>query len=62
MCILKNSMTQLINKTKFVHVKPSIYIDFNKENNKEDPKLIVLEYHYVKMFLQKAMFQIDLLL
>ena len=25
-------------KMKPVDVKPSIYIDFNKENNKEDPK------------------------
>ena len=25
-------------KMKPVNVKPSIYIDFNKENNKEDPK------------------------
>ena len=25
-------------KMKPVDVKPSIYVDFNKENNKEDPK------------------------
>ena len=30
-------------KLKPVDVKPSIYIDFNKENNKEDPKFKVAE-------------------
>ena len=30
-------------KMKPVNVKPSIYIDFNKENNKEGPKFKVAE-------------------
>ena len=50
-------------KMKPVNVKPSIYIDFNKENNKEGPKLklvIMLEYQNIKIFLQKAMFPISL--
>ena len=50
-------------KMKPVNVKPSIYIDFNKENNKEGPKLklvIMLEYQNIKTFLQKAIFPISL--
>ena len=46
---------------KSVDVKPSMYIDFNKENNKEGLNLklvILLEYQIIKIFLQKAMFQI----
>ena len=33
-----NNMSNRIIKMKPVDVKPSIYIDFNKENNKESPK------------------------
>ena len=33
-----NNMSHRIIKMKPVDVKPSIYIDFNKENNKESPK------------------------
>ena len=48
---------------KPVGVKPSIYIDFNKKNNKEGPNLklvILLEYQNIKTFLLKAIFQIVL--
>ena len=48
---------------KPVNVKASMYIDFNKENNKEGAKLklmIILEHQNIKLFLQKGMFQIDL--
>ena len=49
---------------KPVDAKTSIYIDFNKENNEEGSKFKVddkmLEYQNIKMFLEKAMFQIDL--
>ena len=31
-------------KTKPVDVKPRIYIDFNKENNKEGPKFKVADH------------------
>ena len=46
-----------------VDVKSSMYIAFDKENNKERKVLnlklvIMLEYQNIKMFLQKAMFQI----
>ena len=36
-------------------VKSSTYIDFDKMNNKEDPK-----YQNIKTFLQQVMFQIGL--
>ena len=45
---------------KPVDVKSSIYIDFNKENNKEGPNLklvMKLEYQNIKLFLQKATFK-----
>ena len=44
-------------------VKPSIYIDFSKEINKEGPKLkivIMLEYQNIKMFLKKVTLHIVL--
>ena len=41
---------------KSVDVRPSIYIDFNKENNKEGPKFKPGE----KIFLQNAIFKIGL--
>ena len=44
-------------------VKPSIYIDFNKEVNKESPKFKVGDYvrkSKYKYFLQNAMFEIGL--
>ena len=42
-------------KMKPVDVKSSTYIDFDKMNNKEDPK-----YQNIKTFLQQVMFQIGL--
>ena len=33
-----NNTYHIIIKMKLVDVKPSMYIDFNKENNKEGPK------------------------
>ena len=48
-------------KMKPVDVKLSIYINFNKESNKEGPKLVIMkEYQNIKKILQKAMFQIAL--
>ena len=50
-------------KMKPVDVKPSTYIDTSKEINDEilNFKLVILlEYQYIKAFLQKAMFQIGL--
>ena len=48
-------------KTKPVDVKLSIYINFNKESNKEGPKLVIMKvYQNIKKKLQKTMFQIAL--
>ena len=50
-------------KMKPHDVKPSIYIDFSKEINKEGPKLkivIMLEYQNIKMFLKKVTLHIVL--
>ena len=50
-------------KMKPVDVKPSTYIDTSKKINDEilNFKLVILlEYQYIKAFLQKAMFQIGL--
>ena len=50
-------------KMKPADVKSSIYIDFNKENNKKVPlfKLIImLEYQNIKIFMKKVTLQIDL--
>ena len=50
-------------KMKPFDVNPSMYIDFNKENNKEGPKLEVgnlVRISKYKNILLKAMFQIDL--
>ena len=44
-------------------VKSSTYIDSSKEINNKDPKFkidVQLEYQNIKIFLQKAMFQIGL--
>ena len=44
-------------------VKSSTYIDSSKEINNKDPKFkidVLLEYQNIKIFLQKAMFQIGL--
>ena len=50
---------------KHVDVKSSTNIDFNKENNKEDPKFevgdqvrISIKTYNIKTFLQKVMFRI----
>ena len=48
-------------KIKPADVKSSTYLDFNKENNKEDPKFRVgdhVGYQNKKMFLQNFSFQI----
>ena len=68
-----NKLDDIVNKsnssyhgtiiTKPFDVKSSTYIDFNKENDKEDPKfklVIMLEYQNIKNFLQKVAFQIGL--
>ena len=50
-------------KMKHVTVKSRIYIDFNKENNKEGSKLKGcrdVRYQNIKTFLQKPMFQVCL--
>ena len=50
-------------KMKPIDVKSSLYIDSGQEINDEDPNLklvILLEYQNIKIFLQKAMFQIGL--
>ena len=39
----KNTYHRII-KNKPAHVRPSIYVDFNKENNKEDPKFKVSDH------------------
>ena len=49
-------------KMKSVDVKSSTYIEFNKVNNKKVLNLklvIMLEYHNIKIFLQKFRLQID---
>ena len=46
---------------KPVDVKSSTYIDSSREINDKDPKFkigVLLEYHNIKTFFQKAMFQI----
>ena len=46
-----------------VDLKPNIYIDFNKEKNKEGPKFKVEDHVRISKYknnLQKAMFEIDL--
>ena len=44
-----------------VDVKSKPYINCGKEINDKDPKLVIfLEYKNIKIFLQKAMFQIGL--
>ena len=54
----KYNNTQTI---KMKPVKPSIYIDFNKENNKESPKFKVGPHvsvtKYKNIFCKKTMFQ-----
>ena len=48
---------------KPLDVNPSMYIDFNKENNEERPKFKVVDYVRIpkyQNFLQKAKLQIDL--
>ena len=58
-----NKTYQRTIKMKPVDVNPSMYIDFNKENNGQDPKFkigdIVRTSEY-KNCLQKAVFQIGL--
>ena len=58
-----NNKHHRIIKMKSTDVKPSIYIDFKKENKKEVLNLnlvIMLEYQKIKIFLQNTMFQIGL--
>ena len=47
-------------KMELVGIKSSTYIDFNKENNREDPTVILSEYRNTKTFLRKVTFQIGL--
>ena len=50
-------------KIKPVDAKPRVYIDLNKENNKEGSKFKVVDNvrtPNIKIFLQNAMFQIGL--
>ena len=48
-------------KMKPVDVKSSTYIDFDKKNTKENPKLVsMLEYRNTKTFLQKVILQIGM--
>ena len=37
-----NNILHRTTKMKPANVKPSMYIDFNKENNKESPKLVIM--------------------
>ena len=60
---LINQMTQLLNTAihmKYVDVKPSMYIDFNKEKNKAGPQFEIGDQvrisKYTKNF-QKKIFQ-----
>ena len=42
---LVNEYNNILHRTtemKPADVKPSMYIDFNKENNKESPKLVIM--------------------
>ena len=58
-----NNTYQRTSKMKPVDVKPSTYIEFDKENNKEGPKFKVgdnVRMSKINIFLQKAMFQIGL--
>ena len=58
-----NNTYQRTSKMKPVDVKPSTYIEFDKENNKEGPKFKVgdnVRMPKINIFLQKAMFQIGL--
>ena len=60
---INNNLYYRTIKMKPVDVKPSIYINFNKESNKEKLNLklvIMLEYQNTKTEFQKAMFQIGL--
>ena len=49
-----NNTYHWTNKLKPINVKPNIYIDFNKKNNKEGPKLKVGDHvrisKYKKLF------------
>ena len=48
---------------KPVDVKPNVYIDFNKENNRKFLNLklvIMLQYQNIKLYLRKALFQISM--
>ena len=47
-------------KMELVGVKSITYIDFNKENNMEDPMVIMSEYQNTKTCLRKVRFQISL--
>ena len=43
MCILINWIIWLLNTTIYIDVKSSSYIDFDKENNKDDTKFSIGE-------------------
>ena len=65
-----DELNEIVNKYKYIYhcrikmkpieVKSSTYINFKKENNKQDPILklvIMLEYQNIKIFLLKVTFQ-----
>ena len=61
-CIYNNTYYRTI-KIEPVDIKPSMDIDFNKENNKKILNLklvLMLEYQNIKIFLQKVTLQIGL--
>ena len=61
---INNTYENTYHKTiqmKPLAVNPSMYVDFNEENNSENRNLmleIMLEYQNIKTLLQKAMFRI----
>ena len=59
-----NNKYHRIIKIKHVDIKPSMYIDFKKEKIKESPKFKIDDNvrtsKYKNIFLQKAMFLIDM--
>ena len=57
----RNNTYNRTNKIEPVHVKSSIYFDFNEENNKEGPKFKIGDTERIlkyKIFLQKVILQI----
>ena len=69
MCMLTNKLSDVVNqynntyhrttKMKPIDVKSSMYIDFNKENDKEDRKFKVGHYIRISKYKNIFAFQID---